>query len=170
MAMAYFITFTTYGTWLHGTEKGMGSVDRKNNIHGQPFVESDANRMNQSRSSMSQPPYVLDAPQRRIVLDGLVSLCREKAWTLHAAHVRSNHMHLVVTADREAGRLMSDLKARASRDLTRAGFDFVGRTRWTRHGSTRHLFDMAAVADKIDYTLNEQGQRMACYDAREQSP
>jgi hypothetical protein len=29
MPLAYFITFTTYGTWLHGTAKGNGSVDRE---------------------------------------------------------------------------------------------------------------------------------------------
>jgi hypothetical protein len=39
MARAYFITFTTYGTWLHGTQKGKGSVDRENNLYGAAFVE-----------------------------------------------------------------------------------------------------------------------------------
>ena len=31
MALAYFITFTTYGTWLPGSVKGKGSVDREHN-------------------------------------------------------------------------------------------------------------------------------------------
>ncbi|MBV8780934.1 MAG: hypothetical protein JO353_06005, partial [Phycisphaerae bacterium] len=47
-----------------------------------------------------------------------------------------------------------------------AGFDDATRQRWTRHGSTLHLFDEAAVADKIDYTLNRQGAMMAYYDGR----
>ena len=34
MALAYFITFSTYGSWLHGTKKGMGSVDREHNEYG----------------------------------------------------------------------------------------------------------------------------------------
>ncbi|HLF67316.1 MAG TPA: hypothetical protein VI522_06820 [Gammaproteobacteria bacterium] len=34
--LAYFITFTTYGTWLHGNEKK--SVDKHHNIYTAPLV------------------------------------------------------------------------------------------------------------------------------------
>ena len=169
MPLAYFITFSTYGTWLHGTDKGAGSVDRDHNTYGQAFVAPDPKRLDRARALMTQPPYVLDAARREVVLNALVTLCREKGWSLLAAHVRSNHVHVVIAADREPGRLMSDMKARASRDLNRAGLDPADRTRWTRHGSTRHLFDTVAVAEKIVYTLDEQGGRMAHYDGREES-
>lgn len=56
---------------------------------------------------------------------------------------------------------MTDLKARASRNLTRAGFEDVGRHRWTRQGSTIHRFNEENLAEKIHYTLEEQGERMA---------
>lgn len=58
---------------------------------------------------------------------------------------------------------MSDLKARASRDLTRAGFETANRRRWTRHDSTKHLFREEEVAAKIRYTLDEQAPRMSWY-------
>jgi hypothetical protein len=58
---------------------------------------------------------------------------------------------------------MSDLKARASRDLSYAGFDTVERRRWTRHGSTRHLFEEEHIEAAIRYALDEQGERMAWY-------
>lgn len=92
-----------------------------------------------------------------------MTLSQERGWRLLAVHVRSNHAHLVIQADRDPKRLMSDLKARASRDLTRAGYDDTLRRRWTRHGSTRHLFHEDDVEAKIRYTLNEQGSRMAWY-------
>ena len=76
-------------------------------------------------------------------------------------HVRSNHVHVVIGADRDPARVMSDLKARASRNLTRAGFGNVQLKRWTRHGSTQHLFREKDVDAKIRYTLDEQGERMA---------
>ena len=166
MALAYFITFSTYGTWLHGTSKGLGSVDREHNEHGMPFVEPDRERETQLREAMKQPPYVMPAAEREIVREAIVKLCREKGWWLLAVHVRSNHVHVVVAVDRDPGRVMSDMKAPASRALTRAGFDDSTRKRWTRHGSTLHLFDEAAVADKVDYTLNRQGAPMAWYDGR----
>ena len=166
MALAYFITFSTYGTWLHGTSKGKGSVDREHNQYGMPFVEPDALREAQAHEQMKQPAYRMEADEREIVRDAIVKLCREKGWQLLALHVRSNHVHVVVAAERDPGRVMSDMKARASRALTRAGFDDAERKRWTRHGSTLHLFEEATVADKIDYTLNRQGTPMASHDGR----
>jgi REP element-mobilizing transposase RayT len=164
MALAYFIAFSTYGTWLHGTSKGKGSVDREHDQYGMPFVEPDERREAQSREELTQAPYTMTSPEREIVRDAIVALCRTKRWRLLAVHVRSNHVHVVLNVDRDPGRVMSDIKAAASRALTRAGFDDTARKRWTRHGSTLHLFDEAAVAEKVDYTLNRQGAPMAFYD------
>jgi REP element-mobilizing transposase RayT len=166
MALAYFITFSTYGTWLHGTSKGLGSVDREHNGYGTPFVAPDARREAQSRDAMKQSPYTMRAAEREVVRDAIVRLCRKMGWQLLAVHVRSNHVRVVVAVDRDPGRVMSDMKAAASRALTRAGFDDSARIRWTRHGSTLHLFNEAAVADKVDYTLNRQGTPMASHDGR----
>lgn len=164
MPHAYFITFTTYGTWLHGSAKG--SADREHHVYGAPYLEPDPARERQMQERMLQPEYTLSPPERDIVCRAIVDLANEKGWRLLAAHVRCNHVHVVVSANREPGRIMSDVKARASRDLTRAGFDSAKRRRWTRHGSRRHLFDEEHVAAAIHYTLDGQGERMACY-ARE---
>jgi REP element-mobilizing transposase RayT len=166
MALAYFITFSTYGTWLHGTGKGLGSVDPEHNDYGGEFVEANPALEKEMRESMTQPEYKLDAAHRAVVRDAIVNLAKEKGWQLLAIHVRSNHVHVVITADREVNRLMSELKARASRDLTLAGFENVDRKRWTRHGSTQHLFTNAEVERKVEYTLYEQGTPMAWYDGR----
>ncbi len=161
MALAYFITFTTYGTRLHGSAKG--SVDDEHNVYGTPFLEADSESEQRSRQAMKQPAYVMSAAERDIVCRAMVALAAERGWELLAAHMRSNHVHVVVRAERDPERLMSDLKGRASRDLTRAGFDDAERRRWTRHGSTRHLFREEQVEDAIHYALDEQGERMAWY-------
>jgi REP element-mobilizing transposase RayT len=161
MARAYFITFTTYGTWLPGSAKG--SVDRAHHGYGTPFLEQDDERQRHAQDRMSQTPYDMSAAEREVVCKAIVDLAEERGWRLLAVHVRSNHVHVVVSAEREPGRIMSDLKARASRDLTRAGFDGVERRRWTRHGSTKHLFTDDQVEAKIRYTLDAQGERMAWY-------
>ena len=164
MSLAYFITFSTYGTWLHGTDKGMGSVDDKHNKHGTPYLPRDIAREIEERGSLLQAPFVMGAPERDIVRDSILELAEENCWRVWAVHVRSNHVHVVIRADREPGRLMSDLKARASRNLTLAGLGTGDRRRWTRHGSTLHLFDAVKVEEKIDYTLNRQGNLMSVYD------
>jgi REP element-mobilizing transposase RayT len=165
MALAYFITFTTYGTWLPGCPKR--SVDREHNDFGTPYLDTDAGRENQAREAMSQPPYSMSGTERDIVCRALIELAESRGWQLLAAHVRSNHVHVVIQAERDPGRLMSDLKARASRNLTMAGFGDAERKRWTRHGSTRHLFREEDVEAKIRYTLDEQGERMSWYSSQE---
>ena len=171
MATAYFITFSTYGTWLHGAGKGDGSVDRHHNRYGTPFIAPDDERKERAAARMTAPPYSMNETARTIVRDAIVELCKEKDWMLLALHVRTNHVHAVIAAHREPGRLMSDLKARASRELNRrerAAHEASGNPakRWTRHGSTRHLFNDASVAAAVAYTLDEQGPPMAVYDPR----
>ena len=161
MALAYFITFTTYGTWLHGSEKG--SVDDTHNVHGTALLENDDDRQIRAQDAMAQAPYVMSTEEREIVCKAMVDLVDEREWDLPAVHVRSNHVHIVISAPRDPGRMMSELKARASQDLTEAGFDDARRRRWTRHGSTKHLFRSEEVEAKIGYTLDEQGERMAWY-------
>lgn len=165
MALAYFITFTTYGTWLPGSEKE--SVDRWHNDFGTPHVAPDADREQRASDAMTQPVYLMGPAEREIVCQAIVELAAERAWELHAAHVRSNHVHIVISAERDPGRLMSDIKARASRNLTSAGFGDAERRRWSRHGSTRHLFKPDEIEAKIKYTLDEQGPRMAWYSKYE---
>lgn len=166
MALAYLITFTTYGTWLHGGDKGNGSVDRQHNVHGTPFLEPDAEREARDAGRMTERPYAMGEVARVVVQDAIVALCAERGWSLLALHVRTSHVHGVVAADREPGRLMSEWKARASRELNRLAVDTQIK-RWTRHGSTRHLFTEASVWAAISYTLDQQGPPMARYDPRD---
>ena len=52
----------------------------------------------------------------QVTLRALCEIARRKGWMLHAVHVRSNHVHMVVTADGTAGtRLVNDLMRGASR-------------------------------------------------------
>lgn len=165
VALAYFITFSTYGARLHGS--GNGSVDRDHKVYGTAFLEPDAERERRELEAMAQAPYTLSAAERDIVCTAIASLAADRGWHLLAAHVRTTHVHVVLqTGERDPGRTMSDLKSRASRELNRAGFDDAHRRRWTRHGSTRHLYREDEVEAAIRYTLDEQGERMACYAVR----
>lgn len=159
--LAYLITFTCYGTWLHGEESG--SVDRDHNIPGTPFLEPDPERVVFEKSRMKQPPYELDVQRRRIVLQTLLEVCQHRSWYLFAAHARTKHVHAVVQAAIEPEEVMNDWKVYASRNLNRAGVDASMRKRWTRHGSTRYLWDEEAVEGAVHYVLYEQGEPMEVY-------
>ena len=67
MPLAYFITFTTYGVWLHGSTSG--SVDKEHNEPGTAFLLPDPVREAEMRGNMRAAPYLLDDARRTVVLE-----------------------------------------------------------------------------------------------------
>jgi REP element-mobilizing transposase RayT len=67
---------------------------------------------------MTAHEVILTANQRELVEETIRAHCRLRKWQLHAINVRSNHVHLVVTADVAPEKVMSQLKAWCSRRLS----------------------------------------------------
>jgi len=161
---AYLITFTCYGTWLHGDARG--SADRFHRTPGTPYLGPDADRYGREVRQMRGRVYALDESRRRCVLQSLRTTCEARGWRLLAAHVRATHVHSVISAGEPPERVMTALKAYASRRLNETGFEEPSCKRWTRHGSTRYLWNDKAVAQAVAYVVGEQGEPMEVYDAR----
>jgi REP element-mobilizing transposase RayT len=156
----YLITFSCYGSHLHGEE---GRIDRRNNMPGSRAMPADSKLLEQSKGLMNEAPYVLDAARRAAALRGMHQACASRECTLLAAHVRSNHVHAVVRGDTAPEKVMHALKAYASRALNARGLDIRGRKRWTRHGSTRYLWTQAQIERAIRYVVAGQGEPMEVY-------
>ncbi len=160
---AFFITFATYGARLHGDTAG--SVDREHNVYGTNLCTPNLSRVTFERRRMNQPAYTLDEPRRAIVLGACREVCECRAWWLFAAHVRSNHVHIIVQAGDKPEEVLNTLKAYSSRALTQAKFEPSERKRWARHGSTRYLWNDERLRSAIRYVLQQQGDPMAVYAA-----
>ena len=102
------------------------------------------------RQQTDRVPYFLDKERRMRVLDALREVCVQRKWNLWAAHVRTNHVHVVVEADVRPEKVMKTFKAYASRGLNLLGIDGVGRKMWARHGSTRWLYPLRGFRDKVN--------------------
>ena len=113
---------------------------------------------------MKQEPYLLDAIRREVVLKSLKQVCFYRDWTLLAAHVRTNHVHVLVAASQSAEHVMNAFQAYASRALNAMTLDSPNRRRWARHGSTRHLWTTASVSAAVHYVVCEQGEPMALFE------
>jgi REP element-mobilizing transposase RayT len=163
--MTYLITFACYGCHLHGDSSG--SVDRNHNLLGGRLVEPNERRLELKRSQMDQTPYSMDETRRQAVLAAILDRCSNREWKLLAAHVRTNHVHVVIEAEAKPERVMNDLKSFASRRLNELGFDGAARTRWARHGSTRWLWKREDVLAALDYVVDKQGEQMAVHDSTE---
>lgn len=135
-------------------------MDPEHNLFGEEWLSPDAEHCREALEKMTQPAYQMDRPRRQLVFDAIREVCRHRDWTLHALHVRALHIHVVVAGEAKPERMMNDFKAYASRALNRAGFDSPDRRRWTRHGSTRYIYDEKHLAAVINYVLNKQGDPM----------
>ena len=60
---------------------------------------------------------------------------------------------------------MDDYKAYCTRRLKEAGFEPQRRHRWTEGGSKRYLWKPDQLEAAVCYVLDEQGERMAVYQA-----
>ncbi|MGH9611260.1 MAG: transposase, partial [Bryobacteraceae bacterium] len=130
-----------------------------------PLVEADAERFAAARGKMDQPAYTLAKEHREIVLASLLERCSQCEWKLLAAHVRTNHVHVVVAAEVRPERIMNDLKSYASRLLNKMGLEESARKRWARHGSTRWLWKQEHITAAVRYVVDEQGKPMAVFEA-----
>jgi len=165
---AYFLTFTCYGTWLHGDQGG--SVDPQHNVFGTFVMWPNPVRIQSERARMDEPAYELDAARRKIVLEAIREVCAGRGWWLHVAHVRTAHIHVIVQAGDPPEKVMNDLKSYSSSALNRGGIDQQRLKRWTRHGSTRYLWNQKQLDDARDYVIRRQGAPMALYVAPTYGP
>jgi hypothetical protein len=153
--LGYFITYHTYGTWLHGHAEG--SVDEDHNAPNSPRLPPDPVRRAIARAALRYPPVELDAEQRYVVNATLPDVCRHRRWALHAKNVRSTHVHVVVTGSHGPERIMNDLKGWGTRRMREAGTLSHQIDPWEYHGSTRYLNTEESLRRAIEYVLHEQG-------------
>ena len=156
-AIGVFLTFSTYATHLPAAETG--SVARSQNSFGAPTLPPNPAWKDQAARLVSEPPFKLAAEDRAVVLNSTIDACRYRHWHLFCAHVRSNHVHIVLQCDVPAGSALSYLKARAT-FLLRSRHPDRNRF-WTKHGSTRFIWNKESLVAAIDYVMSQQGPVMA---------
>ena len=155
--IAYHLIWTTYGTWLHGDERSWVKW-------GEACVKSpDPERERAMRERMKEPAVILTEDQRCLVELTIRDHCRIRSWVLHAVNTRSNHIHVVVTAERDPDEVMSQFKAWCSRRLSDAAglvgnvAKKAGRRRWfTEGGDKRSIESEEYLANAISYVLEGQ--------------
>jgi REP element-mobilizing transposase RayT len=147
--LGYFLTWTAYGTWLPGDERGW--VDgATHEMHFSP----DAERAKAARARMTENAITLDGDQRQLVERTIGDHCRIRGWQLHAVNARTTHVHAVVALDGTPEKALRELKAWTTRRLKEV---YPGReTWWTEKGSRRYLWTEDALESAIRYVLEMQ--------------
>lgn len=161
--LAYLITFRTYGTWLHGDERG--SMDRREyNVFGGAKIDPNPVYESRDRKLMKAPPFEMDTGARAAVGDAIDNVCSFRSYVLFAANVRTNHVHIVVSASGKPEFMMNSFKSYATREL-RSPRLITDQTKvWSRHGSTRYLWIDRHIEIAVEYVVNGQGGELPEFD------
>ncbi len=81
-----------------------------------------------------------------------------RRWQLWTVNVRSNHVHAVVSANKEPDAVLSALKANATRAMREAGLWTSELSPWEYRGSKKYLWTEKQLADAIAYVEYDQGE------------
>jgi REP element-mobilizing transposase RayT len=161
--LAYLITIRTYGTWLHGDERG--SVDRSQwHRYGSAKMPASYKLVGAEEVQLKHPPVILDETQRAIVEQAIRKVCEHRGYHLLAVNARTNHVHSVVSAAGKPEPVMNAFKSYATRYLREKGLLPPNIKPWSRHGSNPYLWTQEQIERAIDYVVNGQGDEPLRFD------
>ena len=153
--IATFVTFRTYGSWLHGDTRG--SIDRFTNAYGQQRLPPNNRRHGAARRSLRSASVTLNRQQRRATRLAIRETCSIRNWTLFAESVRTNHVHVVVSATVSSRRIASVLKANATRAMRSEGCWTSELGPWSRGASAKRVWTELELETVVRYVIDGQG-------------
>ena len=165
MGRSWLLTWTTYGTWLPGDERGfvgdvrdLDGVRRRHNIYGTPHSADHSPLRAYAASILTEPPVMLNKAQGIALAAQLRETARFRQWELHALAVMANHTHLVVTAGEEvlAKKIQGDFKAWATRRLDHEWGKRPNGSWWAEGGSCRPLRSDEDIVRAIEYVRQQE--------------
>ncbi len=160
--LAYLITFRTYGSWLHGDERG--SINRFRNQYKSAFLPPQASWLERNNAKLKSEPLKLDAKQRGCVEKAIRECCAIRKFGLCALNVRTNHVHSVVSHfAKGSGLILGAFKANATREMRERGVWTFEHSPWADKGSRRNLWNENQVTRAIDYVMNGQGDDLPSF-------
>jgi REP element-mobilizing transposase RayT len=153
--LAYFLTWPTYGTWLPGDERGWVE-------HRRGWRLPDPVRKLEAEARMTEDACLLDSEQRQVVERTIAEHCRIRGWQLHAVNCRTNHLHIVVTADLPPKQVRAQFKAWCTRRLKELEARRLGagakirENWWVERGSDRFINDETGLEAAVLYVHEGQ--------------
>jgi REP element-mobilizing transposase RayT len=153
--LGYLITFRTYGSWLHGDIRG--SVDRDHNVLHSQRIQHTPARKEYVKDQLQYPAVVLDRAQRATVDSAIRNCATYRGWVVEAMNVRTNHIHLVITAKGRPDVILAALKANATRELRARDLWTEDGSPWSKSGSKKYLWTEASMWEACNYVNNRQG-------------
>ena len=150
---SYFITWTVYGTFLQGDERGWRHR-YKGQQPAQPLLA------NWRAERLRYPVILLNIEQRMALENEVGRLADFLRWKLWAVAARSNHVHVVLSAEGISGaRARDQMKANCTRVLREQWSDYVGRPVWSEGGDWKCVNSEEELESVVRYVLDAQDKK-----------
>ncbi|QDT34822.1 hypothetical protein [Thalassoglobus polymorphus] len=150
--LAFFITWTVYGTFLQGDERWWRS--RGGSRPPQPKLQQ------WHRDRLNHEIILLSDSQRELVASEIQRLSDFRGWKLWIANPRTNHVHVVVTAMNYSGKKVRDqMKANCTRGLREKYSEFVDRPVWSVNGDWKCINQEDDLEQAILYAGEAQARK-----------
>jgi hypothetical protein len=160
---ALHITWTTYGTWLPGDQRGYVSntlqenrrYARRENRVGRPYAKDSAITRQRAAALQKYPTAFLTPQLALVVAQELVKAATKRHWHIARAAIMAAHAHVVIMkcpADGPAVRriLKGTTQARLNKVVRRP------QKWWTQGGSDRFKNSRSAIENAIWYLARQE--------------
>ncbi len=148
--IAYFITWTVYGTFLQGDDRWW-----RDRTEGSTPPQPKLERWHRDR--LNHDVILLSDAQRELAEEEIERLGKYRGWRIWTAAARTNHIHVIVTAPEHSPKQVRDqLKANCTRVLREAYPIFVARPIWTVGGDRKPIYTKEALDRAIIYVSEAQ--------------
>ncbi|MBN1436198.1 MAG: transposase [Sedimentisphaerales bacterium] len=144
--LGYMLTWTTYGSWLQGDDRGYVKDGR---VFG-----ADERLRKVNEEVMIQEQVVLGQEEREIVRRAITEAVGGLNQELYAIAVKGTHLHLVLGwVDKEIGRVVQRYKSAGAWALKEQGWK--GKV-WTKGYDKRFCFDDKELKVRIEYVRGHE--------------
>lgn len=144
--IAYMLTWTTYGTWLQGDERGY-CKDGKT-------MQANPNLYKSNYNSLKCDPVHLSNNQRDVVKNWIYQEAKRIGQHIYALTVQSNHVHLVLKKTNDSIESAAHRYKRTATHILREE-GLKGKV-WTKGYDKRYCFNQDDLDVRIKYVLNHE--------------
>jgi len=148
--LGYMITWTTYGTWLQGDERGFV---KEGTIYAASPALAESNQQ-----SLKSDPIKLSPVHCQIVRNAILEKANGLHQQIHALSVSSNHEHILAEyVAMPIGLVVRHYKGCAQAALRKVG---LASRIWTKGFDKRYCFDQQTLQNRINYVKShDKGSR-----------
>ena len=155
--MGYHITFGTYGTRLHGDERG--TVDRRRNRPGEPIVGRQEAWECLEANRLARPPIVLTAEQQEHAERTIPEICRRGGWAHRQSACGPDHVHVLLSAAADGRAIREWLKRWLGEAMSARWPLPQGQSWWAKSGSVKWVWDDAYLRRVAEYLRKQRATK-----------